>query len=346
MGSSSARRGAAAGERLHWVAGLRGGGAPAGVTGYDAWAALGELRALNSTIDVREHDRWVDDGDVITSAGVSWDRYGAAPRRAPGGARSRSGGQARRSVRPGAFDLTTSRGSRWEPTHNHPVSIELRRGAPSDARPVADLWLRARNEASPTIPSAVHSDDEVREWFSSHVVGDLEFWVAEDDERLAGILVFDDGRLDQLYVEPTMTGRGIGTLLLNLAKRQRPGGLRLWTFASNPGAQRFYERNGFTEAGRTDGRATTKRAHRTSSTFGTVTRANDPVPQWRAAAEWHSAVPQVGVSSRLPNPRVDERAASERSLARGWLYRSAGKQERSRLRAMVLLIVQSRSAYR
>jgi len=35
------------------------------------WAALDELRALDSSIDVREHDRWVDDGDVITSAGVS-----------------------------------------------------------------------------------------------------------------------------------------------------------------------------------------------------------------------------------------------------------------------------------
>jgi transcriptional regulator GlxA family with amidase domain len=35
------------------------------------WAALDELRALDSTIDVREDDRWVDDGDVITAAGVS-----------------------------------------------------------------------------------------------------------------------------------------------------------------------------------------------------------------------------------------------------------------------------------
>lgn len=35
------------------------------------WAALDELRALDPTIEVREHDRWVDDGDLITSAGVS-----------------------------------------------------------------------------------------------------------------------------------------------------------------------------------------------------------------------------------------------------------------------------------
>ena len=50
-----------------------------------------------------------------------------------------------------------------------------------------------------------------------------------------------------------MTGRGIGAELLKLAKRERPTGLRLWTFASNAGAQRFYERHGFVEARRTDG---------------------------------------------------------------------------------------------
>ena len=51
-----------------------------------------------------------------------------------------------------------------------------------------------------------------------------------------------------------MTGRGIGAGLLNLAKRERPTGLRLRTFASNTGAQRFYERHGFVETRRTDGR--------------------------------------------------------------------------------------------
>jgi transcriptional regulator GlxA family with amidase domain len=35
------------------------------------WAALDELRALDPTVQVRADDRWVDDGDVITSAGVS-----------------------------------------------------------------------------------------------------------------------------------------------------------------------------------------------------------------------------------------------------------------------------------
>jgi GNAT superfamily N-acetyltransferase len=96
------------------------------------------------------------------------------------------------------------------------------------------------------IPPSVHDDDDVRAWFASHVVRDTELWVAEDRAgTLVGILVLEGRWLDQLYVEPTMTGRGIGAGLLKLAKRERPEGLRLWTFASNAGAQRFYESHGF-----------------------------------------------------------------------------------------------------
>jgi transcriptional regulator GlxA family with amidase domain len=35
------------------------------------WASLGRLRELDSSIDVREGERFVDDGDVVTAAGVS-----------------------------------------------------------------------------------------------------------------------------------------------------------------------------------------------------------------------------------------------------------------------------------
>jgi transcriptional regulator GlxA family with amidase domain len=35
------------------------------------WGAFDELRALDATVELRADDRFVDDGDVITSAGVS-----------------------------------------------------------------------------------------------------------------------------------------------------------------------------------------------------------------------------------------------------------------------------------
>ena len=105
----------------------------------------------------------------------------------------------------------------------------------------------------PEIPAPVHDDDEVREWFASHVVRDCELWIAEDDGEVAGILVLRDDWVEQLYVEPRMTGRGVGRRLLEVAKRERPGGLRLWTFLSNSRARDFYAREGFVEAGGTAG---------------------------------------------------------------------------------------------
>ena len=109
------------------------------------------------------------------------------------------------------------------------MSITFRRGTDPDARAAAELWLRARRAAVGAIPPTIHDDDDVRAWFASHVVRDTDLWLAVDAAgRPVGILVLNGPWIDQLYVEPT--------------------------FASNTGAQRFYERHGFVATRRTDGR--------------------------------------------------------------------------------------------
>jgi GNAT superfamily N-acetyltransferase len=134
------------------------------------------------------------------------------------------------------------------------MEVMIRRGGAAEAGLAADLWLRARKSAGVCLPAPVHSDGEVRSWFAAHVAGSLELWLAESAEgELLGILVLDDDWVDQLYVEPSWTGCGIGARLLATAKRERSQGLRLWTFVSNGGAQRFYEHNGFVEVERTNG---------------------------------------------------------------------------------------------
>jgi GNAT superfamily N-acetyltransferase len=139
--------------------------------------------------------------------------------------------------------------------------VAFRRATERDAGALADFWLRARKAAAATMPPPAHPDADVRAWFASHVVPCMECWLAEDAEHtLAGMLVLDGRWLDQLYVEPALTGQGIGSELVELAKRVRPDGLRLWTFASNLGAQRFYERHGFVAVLRTDGRDNEERA--------------------------------------------------------------------------------------
>lgn len=132
-----------------------------------------------------------------------------------------------------------------------------------DAGSVAELYLRARRAAAAagTIPMVVHDDDAVRAWVAELVVPKLECWISGSSEQpVVGMLVLDDDWIDQLYVDPDLTGRGIGVELIAVAKRQRPAGLRVVTFVSNTGAQRFYSRHGFREIRRTDGSSTEKHA--------------------------------------------------------------------------------------
>ena len=80
------------------------------------------------------------------------------------------------------------------------------------------------------------------------VIPTLECWVVEHTSGvLVGMLVLKAGWIDQLYVAPGLTRAGIGAELIAVAKRERPDGLRLWTFVLNEGAQRFYRRHGFQE---------------------------------------------------------------------------------------------------
>ncbi len=57
--------------------------------------------------------------------------------------------------------------------------------------------------------------------------------MADDDGAAVALLVLENEWIDQLYVEPGHTGRGIGGRLMAVAKRQRPSALRLWTFEAN-----------------------------------------------------------------------------------------------------------------
>jgi GNAT superfamily N-acetyltransferase len=140
------------------------------------------------------------------------------------------------------------------------AGLRLRRGTGADADDAAELYLRARHRAVPQIPPLVHSDDDVRQWMRG-VLAEREVWLAcASGGALLGLMVLDGGWLDQLYLDPGWTGRGLGARLVELAKQRRPDGLQLWTFDSNVRAQRFYERHGFTAEERTDGSGNEERS--------------------------------------------------------------------------------------
>jgi GNAT superfamily N-acetyltransferase len=131
--------------------------------------------------------------------------------------------------------------------------MEIRKAVPGEADVLAALWLRSRRASIPSIPPTVHTDEEVHQWFEEVVLPNCEVWVADSSGAAIALMVLDQEWIDQLYVDPTATGKSIGGALLEHAKRLRPTGLKLWTFQSNLEARRFYEAHGFVAAAMTTG---------------------------------------------------------------------------------------------
>jgi GNAT superfamily N-acetyltransferase len=130
--------------------------------------------------------------------------------------------------------------------------VEIRAAAPADARAIADVYLASFRDTY-AFPVA-HSDAEVEAWVADVLIPTAEVWVAAPaDGSIVAMMALTADALDQLYVAPGWSGRGIGSRLLALAKDRRPAGLALDTFQVNGNARRFYERRGFVEVGRGDG---------------------------------------------------------------------------------------------
>ncbi|GAC1579771.1 MAG: GNAT family N-acetyltransferase [Candidatus Dormibacteria bacterium] len=142
------------------------------------------------------------------------------------------------------------------------VSIAIRRARSNDSAAAANVLIASRAAAAPAIPPAVHSDAEVREWFEQIVMRRMEVWVVESQPEhiMVGVLALNEQWVEQLYVLPGWTGKGIGSRLLETARRRSPSGLELWTFQSNRRARSFYEREGFVAVEETEGAGNEERA--------------------------------------------------------------------------------------
>jgi GNAT superfamily N-acetyltransferase len=131
--------------------------------------------------------------------------------------------------------------------------MEIRRALPAEADSLATLWIRSRVASVPSIPPTVHTEEEVRWWFKEEILPSRETWVADFRSEIGALMVLDNEWIDQLYVDPALTGRGIGGALLARAIQLRPTGLKLWTFQRNVRARSFYEAQGFAVVGSTTG---------------------------------------------------------------------------------------------
>jgi ribosomal protein S18 acetylase RimI-like enzyme len=173
---------------------------------------------------------------------------------------------------------------------NGPIPEDVvRRARPDEGPSVAELWLRSRQASIPANPPAVHDDDEVRDYFCTEVLPNREVWVVDREGRgIVALLVLHEGWVTDLHVDPQLTGRGLGSRLVELAKARQPDVLDLWTFQSNAGARRFYERHGFVVVAMTDG--------------DNEEKAPDVHYRWRAEDSARSGGPPAGGSAKGGRP--------------------------------------------
>jgi ribosomal protein S18 acetylase RimI-like enzyme len=88
-------------------------------------------------------------------------------------------------------------------------------------------------------------------YFLNHILlGQFQVDLALIDEKVIGMIAYNETEINQLYVHIDYQGIGIGQKLLNKVKAESNGKLTLNTFEVNKKAQRFYEKNGFRVIGR------------------------------------------------------------------------------------------------
>jgi chorismate mutase/GNAT superfamily N-acetyltransferase len=136
----------------------------------------------------------------------------------------------------------------------------LRPATPADAPAMADVHVDSREANLGSMPAMVHTRETTHRWMQGRLDAGSRGWVAERDGRVVGYAVVAGEWLDDLFLAPGETGRGVGAALLDVVKSECPDGFCLWVFESNEGARRFYRHHGLLELERTDGSGNAERS--------------------------------------------------------------------------------------
>jgi putative acetyltransferase len=122
--------------------------------------------------------------------------------------------------------------------------VIIRPATPGDIEPLATLAAAAYRATFLAILGEAGLAQRQKAFFVARF---SEQWptlrVAEKHGRILGFNQVRDGTLDMLFLDPALTGKGIGKRMLVDAERQ--GAVRLECFRDNSGARRFYERAGW-----------------------------------------------------------------------------------------------------
>jgi putative acetyltransferase len=129
------------------------------------------------------------------------------------------------------------------------VTFQLRPYRDDDEDAAIVMWLETWQKAYPDIDFAARLAWWRKRW-RTELVPNANIMVAEQAGGLAGFVTIDrNGYLDQLVVGAAHWGSELGNALLDAAKRLSPDHISLLVNTDNARAIRFYERNGFVQAG-------------------------------------------------------------------------------------------------
>ena len=131
------------------------------------------------------------------------------------------------------------------------LGLSIRQLELADMDAAAGVHRAAFDHALPWL-TGLHTPDEDRWFYRERMFKTCTLWGAFDRDVITGMIAFRDDWIEQLYVLPEAQRRGVGTELLDVAKRASKR-LQLWTFQRNARARRFYEARGFMLTEETDG---------------------------------------------------------------------------------------------
>jgi putative acetyltransferase len=130
--------------------------------------------------------------------------------------------------------------------------IRIEKAKEEDIAEVARLFKTTRESELPYLPK-LHTPQEDVSFFRAKVFSQQTVHVLREDRvRLVGFIAFDSEWIHHLYILPELTGHGLGTQLMKLAKKNSKN-LQLWAFERNVRAIRFYQKHGFKIIKKTDG---------------------------------------------------------------------------------------------
>jgi len=119
---------------------------------------------------------------------------------------------------------------------------------PTYAEQTVVMWRDSKQQA---IGQKEMHSIESHVYFLNHILLEqFQIDVALIDDKVVGMVAFNETEISQLYIHIDYQGLGLGQILLDKVKEQSSGRLTLYTFEVNKNAQRFYEKNGFKIIGR------------------------------------------------------------------------------------------------